>query len=250
MKLLALLLILGLATVRAERNFRYSHGITKVGNNVFTKGEGVVWLWDNIVVYYGMVMDNMIPYMITGNNIVSNSKDGVIDITMNCTEGTWSNITFNDLRGTIRINGTYPELDFDCECVCVQTKLSWTFISTGIEVDNPYFYEKEAGRKARGLIGMPSSIFPSASIIEYSIWGYPYFGKDCLSFLGMCKEIEKEKPGAVVTDLKKCGILDDRGAKIIHANTVTHLVTQTSIALIKQVFPNGYVLLDCTGVTI
>lgn len=250
MRVLILLLLFAAGFSQIERNFRYTNGKVEVGKLLYSRGEGIVWLWDNFIVYYGMEMGNMIPYMISGSIFSDNSQNGVVDIVMNCTEGSWSNTTLANLKGTIRIHGDYPKLDFHCNCVCVETKIHWTFSSNGSQVDNPYFYGKEAGLKARGLIGSSVRDFPGDSVIEYAIWGYPYFGKDCLSYLNVCKVVPSPLPGAVITDLRYCGILDNEGTKFVHPNPVKKVVTDTPLTLHKQFFPNGYVLLDCTGAVI
>jgi len=250
MKLLAFLLILAVAESKDEHNFRYTNGIINIGKDSYSKGEGIAWLWDQVVVYYGMEMSSMIPYMMLGIRVADYSMGDKIDVTMKCTEGTWSSITFMNLEGAIRISGNYPKIDFKFYCYCAQHKINWTLSATGVEVDNPYYYGREAGYKAKDLINYPIATFPGASVIQYSIWGYPYFGMDCLSFFYKCNEIDTGKPGAVITDFRYCGMLDNEGSRFIHPNPDKRVITQTSIAMARQFFPNGYTLLDCTGAVI
>jgi len=113
-----------------------------------------------------------------------------------------------------------------------------------VETEKIFYSHKEAGFRAKFLIGQPESKYQPPDIIYFAIYDYPYLYRHCNYFLdSWCPDAPGPEPGAIMVGKngEHCAILDDEGTKFIHSNPVAGKVTYDSIAVAERYFPNGIV---------
>ena len=248
MNLFTILYLISTVLSKTYHIFRYKNGIIKIGNDNPIKVSGTAMYIDQgmkVIQYFGMEMSTRTRYIIIGVNNSPNNNDGD-NYVFTCKTGRWSNNKVTKLDGTIKITGTWDKAEIIGSCLNKIDLKEWTIKSNGIGSKTIPFDYKEAGLRARYLIGKDIKKYMAYTVISYAIFDYPYLRLDCKRILDESKQIEGPKPGILVVgkDGKHCGIIDNEGDKLIHSNPVKGVVTENPMPIIGQFFPNGYVFTD------
>jgi len=146
---------------------------------------------------------------------------------------------FEYLSGKAHLRFHSDGCELSAECY-TQTGDLWVFKSFNIETKKRYYSPKEAGFRAKFLIGQPKSKYESRNVIGFAIEDNPYLYSTCWSLFWL-DDGPGPEPGAIMLgeDGEHCAILDDEGTKFIHTNPMTGKVTYESIAVAQRYFPNG-----------
>jgi len=226
------------------RFFRFWNGTSIKGNENPRPLSGTLCYHEfssSIVVYFhGMDYSTMSPiYLVLGHQ-VELTTDSKVDV--NCW-GVRDGIEDSEAlsgKGHLRFYSDRCELSAECY---TRTGDLWVFKSLNIETEKIHYSQKEAGFRAKFLIGQPTSKYKPPYIINFAILDYPYYYDSCLDYRNWYSDAPRPEPGAIMLgkDGKHCAILDDEGTKFIQSNPVTGKVTYDSIAVAERYFPNGIV---------
>ena len=166
-----------------------------------------------------------------------------IEINLRCWNAIYGLGDFEDLSGTGVLTGSWDKSEFKAECY-TQSGVLWMFKSSNVKSETQVYPPKEAGLRAKFLIGQPTSEYISADIINFAIFDHPYFGWICRDFLRpKYLDAPGPEPGAIMVgkDQKHCAILDNEGTKFIQSNSEARRVTYDSIAVAERYFPYGII---------
>jgi len=147
------------------------------------------------------------------------------------------------LSGTAVLRGSWEQAEFKAECY-TRTGDLWMFNSSNVKSQTMCYPPKEAGLRAKFLIGQPAYRYPPQSIILFAIIDFPYLNMACKDFLDpVFPHAPGPEPGAIIVgkDGIHCAILDNEGTKFIQSNPAVGKVTYDSIAMIERYFPKGVV---------
>lgn len=228
------------------RTFRYKNGTYKSGreNIVAISGSFYMAIFNLFgrqiqgVLFVGMDFATMTPFMITGE-----SNNTTFDTRFNYTRGEWGNKRKHRLRGNITLHKSETGFELVGEFV-KHSGVFCLFKASLVETCGWFYPPKEAGSRAKYLIGQNSEDFGPAAVALFAISDLAVYMFECRQvFREHWPEIPGPEPGAVVVgrDRKHCGIVDDEGTKLVHSNPVVKKVTYESLAVIRRYFPNGVV---------
>eukprot|EP00826_Nyctotherus_ovalis_P036753 TRINITY_DN3285_c0_g1_i23.p1 TRINITY_DN3285_c0_g1~~TRINITY_DN3285_c0_g1_i23.p1 ORF type:complete len:226 (+),score=42.48 TRINITY_DN3285_c0_g1_i23:125-802(+) len=191
--------------------------------------------------FVGMDYSTMTPFLALAGTI--SVPSGAFMLSFPCVRGAWGTEQSESMKGYVTIRGTWEKLDIMGDCTN-EKKVQWIFSAVGIKSESYYYPPKEAGMRAKYLIGQSSERYKAAHVVMYAIFDYPYKNVNCSYFLeSQFPVAPSPEPGAIIvgSDGRHCGILDDEGTKFTHSNPVTKKVTYDSIAVISRYFPHGVV---------
>lgn len=133
------------------------------------------------------------------------------------------------------------QIDINGRCT-LSKGLYWSYNATANETEKFFYPAKEAGLRAKLLIGQSKPKYEAYEVIDFAVMDAPYYRLNCSQFLtDQFPEAPGPEPGAIIvgTDGAHCGILDNEGTKFIHTNPVVKKVTYDSIAAVRRYFPKG-----------
>jgi len=244
MKLVILCLLVSFSLCIKRRFFRYNNGTFIKGNNSYitisgsfysTEDQGIVEIR-----FFGMDYSTMTPLYFYADDYYKNTA--AIKIELDCLRGQHGLEDIEwDLSGTSLLTGSWGKSEFKAECY---TKAGdrWAIKSSNVKSETRFYTGKEAGRRAKFLIGQPTSKYEPANVISFALADYPYFNLRCENLLDpYFPDAPGPEPGAIIAgkDGKHCAILDDEGTKFIQSNPMVEKVTYDPIAMIERYFPNG-----------
>eukprot|EP00826_Nyctotherus_ovalis_P061789 TRINITY_DN8834_c0_g1_i6.p1 TRINITY_DN8834_c0_g1~~TRINITY_DN8834_c0_g1_i6.p1 ORF type:complete len:258 (-),score=49.02 TRINITY_DN8834_c0_g1_i6:243-1016(-) len=243
MKFLLLLISFAATLCKAQEAhfFRYKDGTFKKGDADAVSITGTMYntRMDDIreISFFGMDYSTMTPFNIYGVTQRS-SPHGTVD----CRMGTWNLGSQQELSGYIELNKLSNHTELNAVCV-TQTGEQWTFVTRNVETPNWLYTPKEAGARAKYLIGQSSKRYRSHHVILFAIADLPD-SNHCGIFLHeKYPTIDRPEIGAIMVgkDGKHCGILDDEGTKFVHSNPVLGRVTHEHLVMAQRYFPRGVI---------
>eukprot|EP00826_Nyctotherus_ovalis_P034552 TRINITY_DN2891_c0_g1_i23.p1 TRINITY_DN2891_c0_g1~~TRINITY_DN2891_c0_g1_i23.p1 ORF type:complete len:272 (-),score=16.15 TRINITY_DN2891_c0_g1_i23:47-862(-) len=205
-------------------------------------------LWDLFagMVIFGMEISTMTPFTILA---IFPIQPRGFEREYRCMEFTWKRRKREATSGEIYLEGPKDAVNLTGECN-FEDGSKFSIKSMLYEVKNPMYSAKEAGLRARSLIGQSIQKFKASEVISYAGIDVVYLGPvmDCWTSLADIKDASGPAPGVTILgkDGKHCAIIDHEGTKFIHSNPVRGVVTEDSMALLNRYFPNGYVYKNYT----
>ena len=241
MRFLIFCLLVSFCLCSEDRYFRFTNAISIKGNKnpITLSGNLHYWDWgDTKVYFYAMDYSTMNPLKLSLERKSKLTTDRKVDL--NCSaaqDGRESEALSGKAYLTFYNGGS--ELSAECY---TKTGDLWLFKSFNVEAEKYYYSQKEAGFRAKFLIGQPKSKYDPFNVIGFAIVDDPYYYRSCEAFF-QYSDAPGPEPGAIILgkDKKHCGILDDEGTKFIHTNPIAGKVTYDSIAVAQRYFPNGIV---------
>ena len=197
------------------------------------------------VLLFGMDYSTMTPILLVLRYPKTTTTG--IEIKLHCLYAQHGLEDYEGLSGTGVLTGSLDKPEFKGECY-TQTKDLWMFKSSNVKSETQFYPPKEAGLRAKFLIGQPISKYESHHVVFFAIIDYPYFERSCQSFLvSWFPDAPGLEPGVIVVgkDKKHCAILDNEGTKFIQSNSGTGKVTYDSVAVLQRYFPNGMIYKRC-----
>lgn len=186
------------------------------------------------------------PFSIVTNNTRYVKVGDHIEIDGECWRIEWGTKFLEDPVGKVRINGTWQKLSYSFVATSNNKKNTYELNATGILTKCGFYPPLEASRRAHLLIGEKAETYQPVHVINYAVWGFPYIYHvpSCKWYLEKFPASDETKPGFLIVgkDGKNCGILDKDAENLIHSNPVKKKVTSTPLPLIKDFFPEGYVI--------
>lgn len=147
----------------------------------------------------------------------------------------WGNVTLDESGGSMKLYGDFVNDEYGT---------SFAYRALLKESSRMFYTPKEAGRRAKSILGQNSEYFDAANVVAYAISDIAYFLRGCSMFLGETwPDAPGPEPGAIIvgSDGKHCGILDDEGTKFVHNNPVSNIATYESLAVVERYFPKGVI---------
>ena len=246
MKFLIFCLLVSFCLCDEMRYFRFRNGTFIKGNKNPATVSGTLYyakLSPSFisVYFYGMDYSTMtLAYLDTEYKATLTTNS---ELDLDCFKARDGVENFEFLSGKAHLRFNSDGCEFSAECY-TETGDLWVFKSSNVETKKKYYSPKEAGSRAKFLIGQPKSKYKPQDVITFAIQDDPYFYKSCFSFLGFgLSDAPGPEPGAIMVGPfgMHCAILDNKGTKFIHTNPVTGKVTYESIAVAKIYFPSGIV---------
>lgn len=224
--------------------FRYKEGSLSIGKQVVKTAGSVYENTDKAtsrisLQYVGMDYSTMTPFFVLAENKTTVS-DG---IEFKCTIGSWDRDIGTKITGTVKLTGTPDNFTLTGKCI-TEKNVVWSFSSINIKSKTPFYEPKEAGMRAKNLLGYGLAKFAAANVIFYALIDYAYFVNECAFFLyDIFPDAPGPEPGVIIVgkDQSHCAIADQEGTKFIHSDPWTAKVMESSIALINKYFPSGVI---------
>jgi len=242
MRFLIFCLFVSFCLCHMDRYFRFTNGISIKGNKNPITLSGTLWYWESpsgiYVEFYGMDYSTMTPLQLMLGDKDELTTDSNLDLyCLAAKDGRESESLFG--YAYLRFYSDGCELSAECYTL---TGDLWVFKSFNSETKKRHYSQKEAGFRAKFLIGQPKSKYEPSNVIGFAIVDDPYYYRSCEAFF-QYSDAPGPEPGAIILgkDKKHCGILDDEGTKFIHTNPIAGKVTYDSIAVAQRYFPNGIV---------
>lgn len=187
-----------------------------------------------------------VPFTFVANNTYFTNESGNFEIRAKCWAGQLGSQKLEKISGEISVKGTLKEAQFLMTASAENPKAIYHITTKGEHMPRSYFSPPEAARRAAFLIGEKAEKYLAVNVINYAIWGFPYvkYVNSCKWFLEKLQTVAATKPGFIVVgkDGKHCGIVDKEGDNFIHSNPVKKHVTSNPLTMLKEYFPDGYVI--------
>ena len=241
MKFLIFCLLVSFCLCDEMRYFRFRNGTLIKGNeNPRTLSGSLCYFTmsaNAYVHFYSMDHSTMTPLHLMLGDRVELTTANKVDLYCGGMRDGAKDLESLSGKAHLRLYSDGSELSAECS---TQTGDLWLLKSFNIETKKLYYSQKEAGFRAKFLIGQPESKYKPPNVISFAIFDYPYHAFNCESFLFYADAAGPEA-GAIMLgkDGKHCGILDDEGTKFIHTNPVAGKVTYESIAVAERYFSEG-----------
>jgi len=246
MKFIIFSLLVSFCLCLERHVFRYKNGTFTKGNKSPITISGSLYYEkysrDIILIFVGMDYSTMTPLILVLEGELTATTG--IEIKLNCYKAQHGLENGEYLSGTGVLTGSWDKSEFKAECYTETGDDLWMFKSSNVKSQTYFYPQKEAGLRAKFLIGQPTSKYEPAGIINFAIIDYPYGGWRCSSFLGSdFPDAPGPEPGAIMAgrDGNHCAILDNEGTKFIQSNSEARKVTYDSIAVAKRYFPRGII---------
>eukprot|EP00829_Urostomides_striatus_P019769 TRINITY_DN786_c0_g2_i2.p1 TRINITY_DN786_c0_g2~~TRINITY_DN786_c0_g2_i2.p1 ORF type:complete len:296 (+),score=108.71 TRINITY_DN786_c0_g2_i2:70-957(+) len=252
MKLLFLAGIFLFALCQEYHFFHYSAGHMVINDapRIAVNGNILVELVQgmNISIITGLYTRGGVhtPFSIVSNTTryVQNGKE--VEIEADCWRAEWGTKFLEDFAGKMKINGTWQRISFHLKATSNGKKNTYELNATGTYAKCGFYIPSEAARRAHILINEKSETYQPVHVVNYAVFGFPYIYHvpTCKWYLDKFPETNVTKPGFLIVgkDGKHCGILDKDAENLIHSNPAKKKVTATPLPLIKDFFPQGYVI--------
>eukprot|EP00826_Nyctotherus_ovalis_P024275 TRINITY_DN187_c0_g1_i14.p1 TRINITY_DN187_c0_g1~~TRINITY_DN187_c0_g1_i14.p1 ORF type:complete len:262 (-),score=45.09 TRINITY_DN187_c0_g1_i14:205-990(-) len=238
--LFCLLLTVAFSQTPIFHYFRYKNGTFRLGDKPAVTITGSFHYVKQgsmeAIELFGMDYSTMTPVV-----FIALAQSTGITKEYTCTTAIWDLHNGGQMSGTAAVKGDWEKSELDADCISSVGE-HWRFKTSNTKSPTIGYTQKEAGRRAKYLVGQRSQRFFPSHVVFFAVYDYPYFAVDCSIFLiNQFPEAPGPEPGAIMAgnDAKHCGIVDDEGAKFIHSNPAAKKVTLDSIALSKRYFPNG-----------
>lgn len=230
------------------KTFRYKEGTVSIGNEPTVKVVGLVCLTTvkessrTFLKYYGMDNSTMTPFFVSGAELKT-VGDGS---EYTCVEMRLGRQRITGSTGTIKITGSEDKRTIVGKCTSnnIENRVAVSFSSTSFRVKSIYFEPKEAGLRAKDLLGYSVEKFRAVHVVRYAIIGYPYSVDHCRGFLDRFYPVAPGlEPGVIIVakDGYHCAIADNEGTKFIQSYQWDKKVTEQSIVLLNRYFPGGFI---------
>lgn len=225
--------------------FRYKEGYLSIGDEPAMKVMGSAYtnvnkkLSDLLLQYHGMDHSTMTPFYVTAT--------GRVDAGDVCECECWmvklGRRSYIKATGIVSIRKSVDKLTITGKCI-TEENVVWEFNSVSTKSKSVYFQAKEAGLRAKTLLGCSAEKFLAAHVVSYATVDRPYFTDHCGLYLVEDFPVAPgPEPGVIIVskDGKHCAIADNEGTKFIQTNPWEKKVTEHSIALLSYYFPNGII---------
>ena len=166
-----------------QNYFRFSNGtftkgnkspITISGSLDYSLGLSSAGLW-----LYGMDYSTMTPiYFTAWYDMLTTASE----ISLDCKLGKHGLENDEKLSGKVHLRPDGDRCELSAECY-TQTGDLWTFNSSNVKTKRWYYSQKEAGFRAKFLIGQPRSKYKPQDVIHFALVDYPYHYGNCENFL-------------------------------------------------------------------
>eukprot|EP00826_Nyctotherus_ovalis_P036977 TRINITY_DN3336_c0_g1_i3.p1 TRINITY_DN3336_c0_g1~~TRINITY_DN3336_c0_g1_i3.p1 ORF type:complete len:276 (+),score=23.30 TRINITY_DN3336_c0_g1_i3:132-959(+) len=232
--------------------FRFKNGTVTKRKTEYRKVAGSARTLPILAAIYGMEMSTLTPFFVTGL-VPRSSSAPPNDFRQNyfCTELGWGRLLL-DAEGDMVFNGPDDAVKLAVECVSDNNE-KFSLKTTLYKVNSPLYTAKEAGFRARCLIGQSIEKFRAHEVITYTGADRVYTseGKNCWTEFSSSRVVSLPAPGIVILGkyYKHCAIFDHEGTKFVHSNPMKKVVTEESIIMLDRYFPNGYYYMEYAPVS-
>eukprot|EP00826_Nyctotherus_ovalis_P001185 TRINITY_DN10158_c0_g1_i2.p2 TRINITY_DN10158_c0_g1~~TRINITY_DN10158_c0_g1_i2.p2 ORF type:complete len:251 (-),score=38.90 TRINITY_DN10158_c0_g1_i2:74-826(-) len=244
MKSLVLLLLVTICLGDAGHWFRFKNGTAIIRGKEYSRVIGTLGYTVSSeskysqIAYMAMAFETMTPIGFFSK--VKMGEFGDFNEELLCDFGRYEREEIS-LGGTVRIRGTWEKAELIGNCHTVDGK-PWSFAFNSSKAKDVFYTLKEAGVRAKYLVGQSINRYKSYEIIGYAIIDFPYQYRSCERFFGpFFYNATDLEPGIIIVgkDGKHCAIVDNEGSKFIHSNSVKKIVTLDSIAVMNRYFSKG-----------
>lgn len=241
--LASLALLAGAQEPEIYNFFRMKNGTIVKGKTEYKGVTGTLWVLPFMMGIFGLEASTVTPFSIVGVLTDANSapSDG-FERDYSCEGLIWERREI-ETDGSIRLNGPSDAVKLAVKCNLKDGE-GISIKATVYEIDEPKYSAREAGLRARLLIGQSIEKFRAHEVITYAGMdrGYLKDDKNCWTELAGSRRVSIPAPGIAILgkDGKHCAILDHEGTKFIHSNPVKKVVTEDSTVMLGRYFPNGY----------
>lgn len=232
--------------------FMYTAGTITIDKKDFEPIEGVVEVillkQVNLTVIAGMNVNSgvHVPFTFVAENTNVVVQGDNVEVISKLIEGEMGSKKLDKITGEFRVKGTWKEAQFEMTATSEGPKASIHLKAQGKTSQCQYYIPTEAARRAAILIGEKAEKYLAVNVLNYAIWAFPYIThvKSCQWYLDKFPTTTETKPGFVVVgkDGKHCGIINKEGDQFIHSNPVKKEVTSNPLTMLKNFFPEGYVI--------
>lgn len=243
----ALLFILLTATAFAQEievyAFRYKNASMSAGDvkgyvdgSLYYEKRGSI----EALEFVGVETSTMTPFMLILGHADEAGAD--LNVTASCIGGAWGRRNAGRLSGSSTLIGPWNKTIFKADCAS-QGDQHWVVNATCNKSETLFYPPKEAGFRAKKLIGQNFRTFFGAEVITYAIMDFPYVGLQCWHILEAgFPNAPGPEPGAIIVgnDGRHCGIVDDEGTKFVHSNPHSRKVAYDSVSVAFRYFRRGF----------
>eukprot|EP00826_Nyctotherus_ovalis_P038254 TRINITY_DN3575_c0_g1_i1.p1 TRINITY_DN3575_c0_g1~~TRINITY_DN3575_c0_g1_i1.p1 ORF type:complete len:264 (-),score=28.28 TRINITY_DN3575_c0_g1_i1:173-964(-) len=243
----SLLFILLIASVFAQETeihaFRYKNASMSMGNTT-GKIDGSLYYEKRgsieALEFVGIELSTLTPFML----ILGHAKEAGTDfnVTANCVGGAWGYHNPGRLSGTSTLVGPQNKTIFEADCASRRNE-HWKVNATCNKSETLFYPPKEAGYRAKKLIGQNYRKFQAPHVVTYAVMDFPYVGIECRTFLlDVFPDAPGPEPGAIIVgnDGRHCGIVDDEGTKFVHSNPYARKVAYDPVSTAFRYFRRGF----------
>lgn len=224
--------------------YRFKNGSLEIGDFRSMNVDGTVQLIlatdTPQIAFLGMEMSTLTPFILQAVKITDGPE---FDYSFICRAGRWGTENPVMMTGIIKFKGKDENARIEGLCTDSNTK-RWVFAANVTKSKTLFFPPKEAGRRAKNLIGQSVLRFSASELILYSIVDYPYIkGIDCNMLKQILVDASGPSPGAIIigNDGKHCAIIDNEGDKFVHSNPNKKKVTLDPLSTTNVYFPKGFI---------
>lgn len=248
MKFLVSLLLLFLINAQEPELtfFRIRNGTIVKGKTEYKGVAGSFWDLFFGMAMFGMETSTMTPFTVMG---IYPIQPRGFEREYRCIHLIWERSQEEATDGDISLEGSKDAVNLTGECN-FEDGSKFSIKSMLYEIKNPMYSAREAGLRARSLIGQSIHKFRAPEVISYAGIDVVYLrpDADCWTLLADLKDAFGLAPGVAILgkDGRHCAIVDHEGTKIVHSNPVKKVVTEDSVALLHRYFPSGYVYKNYT----
>eukprot|EP01022_Parablepharisma_sp_SALTPOND_P034809 TRINITY_DN93083_c0_g1_i1.p1 TRINITY_DN93083_c0_g1~~TRINITY_DN93083_c0_g1_i1.p1 ORF type:complete len:274 (+),score=24.71 TRINITY_DN93083_c0_g1_i1:119-940(+) len=251
--LLLLLLLVIAISCEEHHHFVYEKGTMKFNSESYFAFGDIAIEWRdkdrlNFTTINGMYEGpKHVPFALVFDTTSFKKYGEVVAIKGICTKGAWDDKWIPTMEGSFEVTGTWTEISFSAVCVDTNTQMKFEVKVKASKYDCDIFKAKDAGKRARYLLGEPMERFMPAAVPSFAYYNYPYIGllKDCELYLTQFGKVVNEiKPGYVIVgkEGKHCAIVDNEGDQFIHSNPIKKVVTSHPLVMLNEFFRNGWVV--------
>eukprot|EP00826_Nyctotherus_ovalis_P049652 TRINITY_DN6018_c0_g1_i1.p1 TRINITY_DN6018_c0_g1~~TRINITY_DN6018_c0_g1_i1.p1 ORF type:complete len:272 (-),score=33.13 TRINITY_DN6018_c0_g1_i1:136-951(-) len=227
--------------VKEVHAFRFKDGNFTIKGEKLIKLIGSLYYFQMfstpVIEFVGMDYLTMTPFTVLGMKQSSGpGKDFA------CIAGAWKFGNQERMFGNIVLDGSWDKAELTGDCMA-DSGAHLIFKSTNIKTSTMLYSPKEAGQRAKRLVGQKADRYSPSSVIYFSILdlvsNFP-----CVLLLHEQFPVTLDpEPGGIMVGAsgEHCGILDDEGTKFVHSNPVEREVTLNSLAEISRYFPSGVI---------
>ena len=218
--------------------FRFKDAKIIKGDKQYTQAEGTILEQHDVLGFMGMHMPSFTPFLV----IASAKRDlGSFVKSYTCSHYKWGKTEFDYLTGSITMNA--PSDHGEIKGNCKASSGVFSFIANSTQSKIVFYEPKEAGRRAKILIGQSTEKFRTTEVILYAIIDLvDSASNNCEKEFESFPAAEGPGPGIIILGRKDrhCAILDNEGTKFVHSHSSKKEVRYESVSLINTYFPNGH----------
>ena len=254
-QILLLLAIVLIGQCQDFHNFVYKDGVMKYNKDQGLKSFGDFTMTygfrSNNTVAQGMT-STKVPFYMVFEMTSFYVRGDKVTVTGECKKGAWNGKAIETMTGGFMATGTWEKMTFNGTCASEDKTAILLLTSEGVGDTCNAYGPLDASPRAAYLEGSTSAKFNAGSVLNFALFGYPYFEvlKNCRPYLrGFGTIVNETKPGYLIVgkDGAHCAMVDKEGDKFIHMNPVKKAVTINPITMLKDFFKNGYIIreYDC-----